>query len=779
MTLITGLKNAYYFVKGVNVDQGQGATITISGFRTEALLTSIRNHWGTSKIGANIFSKVSSHSVVMDEFFLPDLMYILKTMLSSKSSRIARRVVSDILNGLLENTWLKNTATEDFRKRFDYRRLALSSWTPLPHQLEFLRHYEEMSERYSLKGYILGAAAGSGKTGINIFKSLICGSDVSVYIVPKNSVVDVWRDTLNKFFVDQDKAKIWDSLSGKPLTDEYQYYVFHYEQLEQATTFFKKNHIGKKIDVSLDESHNFNEMKSLRTQLFIDFCKLVNAMDVLWSSGTPLKAMGSEVIPILYSIDYLFTKTAAARFKEIFGLSSSRAIDILKHRLGYMTFKIDKSAVVKNEVHTYDVSVKIPNGSDYTLEKVGQDIIKFINERTAHYDKTKKQDYADFFEILDHYEKGLSDNLKGDYAQYRRYLRVLNAGYDPMLHEVEAAFCNGFEKKNIIPNLPSGDKERFRHLKSIYKYVHLKIKGEALGRILGKARMKCNLDMLDGWGKYYAVERGDKTNKFETSIHEIIENAPSKTILFTSYVEVVDKAAKEFSDLGARPLRVYGETNSQLPSILKTFVSDKQANPLIATLKSLSTAVPMVMASDVVFLNTPFRQYEYEQASSRVNRLGQTQVVSLWNVTLDTGSDLNLSTRSSDIMQWSSDQVDAMLGITATKLTDYAALEGDTTDALDAATPIPVDPDVVQPWETEADKLETRWSNLTKPNVSPFTGRVIPILPQDVAEEFEQEQKSASDEVLATANEATASVFRRTANNPTPGTNMAKGRWTW
>lgn len=772
MTLLTGVKNAYYFMKGVSVEQGkEPATVVISGFRTDALLTSIRNHWGTGKIGGNIFKKISSHSVTMDEFFLPDLLYILKTMLSSKSSRIARRVVSDIMNGLLSNTWLKNTVREDFRKRFNYNKLAESTWTPLPHQLEFLRHYEEMSDRYNLRGYILGAAAGSGKTGINIFKSLICGSEVSVYFVPKNSVVDVWRDTLNKFFVDQDNVKIWDSLSGKPLTDEYKYYVFHYEQLEQAMTFFKKNHIGKKIDVSLDESHNFNEMKSLRTQLFIDFCKLVDAMDVLWSSGTPLKAMGAEVMPILWSIDPLFTKSSEGRFKEIFGLSSSRALDILKHRLGYMTFKIDKSSVVKNEVHTYDVKVKIPNGTDYTLEKVGQDILKFINERTAFYDKTKKQDYADFFEILDNYERGLNGNLINDYKEYRKCLKVLNAGYDPLFHEYEAAFCNSYEKKNIIPVLPSGDKDKFRHLKSIYKYVHLKIKGEALGRILGKARMQCNLDMINGWDNYKAVERGDKTNKFDTSIHDIIENAPSKTILFTSYVEVVDRVFSVFTDLGAMPLKVYGDTNNQLPSILKVFTADKNANPLVATLKSLSTAVPMIMASDVVFLNTPFRQYEYEQASSRVNRLGQTQVVSLWNVTLDTGDAPNLSTRSSDIMQWSSDQVDAMLGITATKVSDYA-LEGDTVDMLEASTPIPIEEGEELPWEV----TPRGWSENTQPLPIEKNGFSLPL---DVAEEFDDTTAQVREEVIAAATEATATVYRRKANNPTPGTNLVKGRWTW
>lgn len=765
MDFISGVKSAYYILKGITVEKGKGATIIIAGFRTEALTNSIQNHWGTSKITKHMFRKVQSHYLEMDEFFLPDFLYILKTMLANKQARIARRVVNELMTALLANTWLANTVSENYIKRFNFNKLDELRWTPLKHQLEFLHHYEEMSNRYSLNGYILGAAPGTGKTATCIFKSMICGADIHVYFVPKNSVIDVWRETMTdtqkglSIFKHPEREPVWDSLSGKQLTANYKHYIFHYEQIENALTFFKKNFIGKKIDVNLDESHNFNEMKSARTQMFIDFCKMTKAQDVLWSSGTPLKAMGSEVIPILHTIDSLFTRFAEERFKAIFGLSSSRALDILQHRLGYMTFKVDKSESVKNEVHTYDVKVKIPNGDEFTLEKVGTDMLRFIQERTAFYDKTKKQDYEQYHEILRHYSKNLSGGARADYDLYVRYARTLNAGYDPLIHEVEAAYCNNYEKKNIIPVLGGGDKELFRHLKSIYKYVHLKIKGEALGRVLGKARTKCNVDMLNGWGEYEAVERDNPGNKFKTSIHEIIEEAPSKTILFTSYVEVVDKVFDEFTALGARPLRVYGDTNSQLPSILRTFTTDQKANPLAATLKSLSTAVPMIMASDVVFLNTPFRQYEYEQASSRVNRLGQTKVVSLWNVTLDTDEKPNLSTRSSDIMEWSSSMVDAMLGVNATKVADYTAAIESIEMFNNTATVIPSN-------AAAADEA-----------ISGFPTSVS--LPEDVADEVYEIEKIVGEEVLAAAIESTATILKRESKNPTPGTNLVPGKWTW
>jgi len=46
--------------------------------------------------------------------------------------------------------------------------------------------------------------------------------------------------------------------------------------------------------VILDESHNLNNDVSLRTQFFIDICRKIQAMHVLWMSGTPVKALGFE-----------------------------------------------------------------------------------------------------------------------------------------------------------------------------------------------------------------------------------------------------------------------------------------------------------------------------------------------------------------------------------------------------------------------------------------------------------------------------------------------------
>jgi SNF2 family DNA or RNA helicase len=663
------LDNALSFFTGVEVKNEGPKTIRILGMKTMDFISETTKLWKTSKITGNMFRKVKTRQIDLHPFFAPDMYYVCKRLLSERRTRINRKAVTEILHQLETHTWMKTAFEPTYKPRLNYKALDRFTVPMLAHQTQFLHTYDEMTTRWHLKGYILGAAPGSGKTLTGIALSECLDSDITICIVPKNSVVSVWADTMGWAF--KEKPVFWHSLSGDELKKGYRYYIAHYEQLERLTEFFSgSGFAGKKINILLDESHNLNELKSERTQLFLKLCEITKATDVLWASGTPIKAMGSEVIPVLRTIDPYFDREAEERFRDIYGLSSSRALDILAHRLGYMTFKIDKKEIVGNKVEKFRVDVTLKNGEEYTLAKISDEMSKFVKERLAFYKSNMKM-YLDWYQDgLRFYERTLksSQDIR-EFDEYVRTARLLHTSYDPYVHKQEPIFCNAYEKKNILPALPKELKERFKDARSVYKYVNLKVQGEALGRILGKKRTQCNVDMLDAWKEYYVTD-AQTGEKFETTLIDIIDNSVKKTVVFTSYVEVVDKAAEIFKEAGGFPLKVYGETNNELPQIVSTFERDVRCNPLVATLQSLSTAVPLIMANTVVFLNAPFREHEREQATSRVDRLGQTETVQVFDVFLNTGGEPNISTRSLDIMEWSRKQVEAMLGTAGT-----AALE--------------------------------------------------------------------------------------------------------
>lgn len=414
--------------------------------------------------------------------------------------------------------------------------------------------------------------------------------------------------------------------------------------------------------------HNFNDIKSKRTQNLIHLVReVLNSEHTVLMSGTPIKAMALETVPIMKMLDPLFTPKAEDIYLKIFGKSTIRALDILSHRLGYMSFRVEKKEVMSVEIDRYTIQVPLKNGGDYTLDTIRSKMRKFVEERIKYY-KDNERKYIDDYQLgLAYYEDWLSVHgtpvEKSDFATYKKYIQTIRRGYDAKLMKTESLFCNKFENDNIAPRIPQGPhRQAFRKAKSVYKYVNLTILGEALGSVLGKIRVQCNVDVALAIENVIR-EKNTTKEKVNVSTTDLINNASKKTIFFTSYVEVVKALQEKCIALGFKPLVVYGDTNKDLVNIVKEFDQNKDANPLIATFQSLSTAVPLVMANNVIMLNNPFRPHEYQQAEARAARIGQDSVVDVTDVFLDTKGVPNISTRSKDILDWAAENVAAMLGV--------------------------------------------------------------------------------------------------------------------
>lgn len=663
------------FVGSISVVE-KNNIIEIEGLPADFISKDMLRVWGTGRIPANMFNKLGKSELSFHSFFAPDFVYVLQKLREDRKARVNRRAIDIIVAKMLQFTWMKNTIQEPSSK-LKLQHLNRLTVTLLPHQAEFLNIYDIKTQQYGLNGYLLGAAPGSGKTITGLALGLVTEADVVVAIVPKNAVDRVWDATISTMI--KGDVKLWTSLSGKPLEKGYTHYVFHYEALHLAIDFFGKI-LYINPTVILDECHNFNDIRSQRTIDFITLCKILKTRNVLFASGTPIKAMGGEVIPMMRVLDQFFNPEVEERFKKIFGVSVGRGLDILANRMGFMTFKVDKAHVVGNTVEVYRSELSIPNGKDYTLDVIKQQMQAFVEERMAFYQKNMGSYIATYNHCLDLHEKLAKPKAQQeDFALYKKYAKMFHhQALDPMFASQEALFCNQYEKKNIIPYLPAELKEKFKDAKSVYKYYGLKVQGEALGRILGRQRTQCNIDMVRNTHEMFIT--GGDTNNEQISLFEIIDDAEAKTVIFTSFVEVVDEMYEYLTENGYTPLRVYGTTNKDLPAIVGSFEKNQNFNPLIATFQSLSTAVPLVMANTVVMMNSPFRAHEYEQALSRVDRIGQREIVRCYNVFLNTGKEPNISTRSNDILKWSRDQVAQIMGM---DVADVATLESLEDDAFE------------------------------------------------------------------------------------------------
>lgn len=666
-------------VKVVQTDR----EIIISGFPAETFQRDISKIWKTSRINAHMFTTASRHSLSFPLFFAPDVYYMLDVMTEHRSRWLDVRTLGKIKDLMLTETWLRNTLQEP-PSRLDYGRQALFHYKPLDYQQLFLETYDRLTQQYGLKGYLLGAAAGSGKTYQSLLLAECLKAERILVVCPKNAVDRVWHRELNGLY--KKPPSHWVYAHGKPYRGE-RVAVFHYEALERALELVPQLKSSNTV-VILDESHNLNEISALRTQTFLQLVSEVGAADTLWMSGTPIKALGAESIPLLRSIDPYFTEDVEQRFRKIYGRDGNRGIDILSHRMGLITYKVEKHQLGLDKPVMKKLPVVMPNGKDYTLNAIRKDMQAFIDERFRYYKAREKVDHAFYNECLQIHEATLKDGrLKDALYQYRRDVRqIQDHGGDARFVAEEIKRANQYEKTQILPSLPKEHRDRFKDVKSVVKYLNLKIQGEALGRVLGRKRIQCHVDMIP-----YIDFKG------------VCQSTEKKTVVFTSFVEALEASKLHLEKEGLNPLVVYGKTGNELANTVKLFEKQEDLNPLIATYQSLSTAVPLVMADTMIMINAPFRAYIHEQAISRIHRLGADTQTVVYEAYLDTGAEPNISTRSNDILAWSQAQVEAILGIkspfTIEESGDSLAvsseaydlsLEFRVTDILEDLSPVPI-----------------------------------------------------------------------------------------
>lgn len=640
--------------------------IRVSGIRPTLLIEAIQGVWKSSKVSNNII-KAGSTEFAFHKFLLPDMVYVLETIAKEKYLRVSRRLVIELIEKLKTETWLKSVYVEKHDNIVDFTQLSKFTVQPLPHQRQYMEFYNDVVPKYKLKGHLLSAGVGVGKTLNSLFLMECLKCDTIVCIVPKNSLENVWAKTLSECF--KNPVSFWVSSRMKPLDKGYRYYVTHYENLGNMVEFFKGegSKLGK-VGIILDELHFLNEIKSIRTQKYLELVgpTCLNSQNILAMSGTPIKAMATELIPTLRALDPMFVGKAEEIFLNVFGKSTLRALDIISHRLGFMSYRVDKADVVPLDITRWTIQVPLKNGNEYTLDTVRMKMRDYVRERMEYYRKNEALYHDHYFAGIALYEKWLftsgSNTEKAQYKTYQDYIKTIRKGFDAKMMKVESVYCNAFEKNNILPHLEGDFKKNFKKAKSVYKYVELTILGEALGLVLAKIREQCNIDIALGIEN--AVMSNNATNeKHIVSVSDLINDATKKTIFFTNFVGVVSALEERLKSLGFKPLVVYGDTNKDLPKITKEFAENPDANPLIATFQSLSTAVPLTMANRVVMLNNPWRPHDYVQAESRAARLGQDSPVSVIDVFLDTKGVPNVSTRSKEVLDWASENVAAMLGV--------------------------------------------------------------------------------------------------------------------
>ena len=620
---------------GVTVKE-QGNKINITGIPQTTFMKDIKNQWGTTKL-KNMF-QLQFHFgrgqlMSFHKFFLPDFLYVINQLPNRRTYQLVTELI-------YENTYLKKL-NEPIQENINLTTIQNELQLELKeYQLEFVKNYDRLKQRYSLKGYLLAFDTGVGKTVTAIALMTALNKEKIIVLTP-NNVVYEFAGEINKFC--KTPQKIW--TKEKPISNA-KWFIINYESMPKLLSLkeLKSGNIG----IIIDEIHYFRSANAERVKYAEMIAKYTQSVDILTMSGTPIKQAPAELIPLLKLLDPYFDEEAEQIFKKAFGVNTMQLADIVRHRLGMMMYRKTKEEVLDlPEKHEENIMVKIPNGENYTLKKVQQEVKKFVEERKKYYDQSTKQFEQDYLAGLKYFTSTSQFN-KSDYNKYLNIVEAIKKKKYGSWEEKGRLMkeANFYEKTVILPTLPSELKNRFKKAKSVYKYVDMVMLGEVIGNLLTRLRAAMYSEMFK-----------------HGPIKDIIQKAIKKTIIFTTFTDVVEAAAKSArDDWGMNPSIIYGKTSKDTPAILKEFKQNPNKNPLICTMQTMATGVTVVEANTVIFVGQGFRSVDKKQAYSRVYRIGQTDDVYIYTLILDTGSEPNLSTRLEDIVSWSQQMFDAVVG---------------------------------------------------------------------------------------------------------------------
>jgi SNF2 family DNA or RNA helicase len=525
-----------------------------------------------------------------------------------------------------------------------------------PHQLEFIQKYPVMKAAIGMRGVLLSFDQGLGKTLTSIALSAALGKQCVLIICP-NTLRENWKREIESYLVRYTKnpdlapREIYvHKISKVADIDQANYLIFNQESLDHIMSSIPKNKVDMLI---IDESHNFRNMSGTRTEKIIELLNLLRAdVDVLPMSGTPIKAAPGEIAPMLTLLDPRFDIETGKMFSKIFDVDTDSTSRLIETRFKMLIYRKLKSQVLDLPPKSEGVlSFGVKDYERYRLDNIKS----MVNEKFAEIWAEELPKRSERMEMYIQFIKQYS--RAGDIKTSAYILVVqtglIDSGRDKskkrfitrgVFHELTNRDIDEFPKKYVLPYLDKEQTKEFTKLHTEFINIRTSCMSRSIGAVYPKQRTAMYCEMIE---------------QNVPQIVDRINSATKKTIIFSTMLEVVDRAHTLLDPI-VGSVKIVGGNSGQRFSEIDKFKYSDDIEVLCATSQTLSTGVTLVEANQIIFFGTPWRSADYHQASDRVHRIGQTHPVQIWIASLpDTMP--NLSSRMTDILQWSSQMFGSMI----------------------------------------------------------------------------------------------------------------------
>ena len=613
------------------------------------------------KSGTNLlFVKDTNTSFEFHDFFLLELYYIL-TILKNEEILLAVDiggiVLSDMIELLENETWLAGRFINT-DKLFNLNNITNTmKFKPLPHQIPIFKKYEEIKHLGGLRGGMLDAAPGTGKTYVSLALGELLGYDTVIILAPKNTLYDVWVDSVGESLFKRKQSYVVLTSSSKDVFSNEKYIITNYEHLSKILKDKKLSRKLKKLKPMLivDENHNLNEITSNRTNYLLEFVNYIDFKDILLLTGTPIKMSVKELKPMLSILDDKFIKIKDKFDSFYSNIGNYTKVDLIRYRFNLYKERVNASLDKLGKITVEEYKVAIKNGDEFTLENIDKRMEAYKHKRLLELYDIMDEAKLEF----DVYLERVKEDILKDTLKYPDGIKILNR-YKTLVKTIRKSADKGklfeiydlvneasnIEKRYILPNLKGLDKTRFKELKSIVKYPKLKVLGEALGKILLGSRIRCYKEL---------AESIDYKNLFKLT--------NKKAIVFSNYIDVCKTVIESVKEIGYNPIGIFGDNIDELEHSVKIFNDLKSdINPIVGTYKAMSTGIRLTSANVIILVDTPLRDYILQQALARAHRIGNTEDVLVFLIKLDTGDEFNITDRDLFIVNTSAFNVEMITG---------------------------------------------------------------------------------------------------------------------
>ena len=546
-----------------------------------------------------------------------------------------------IANQIRTKTWVKELDKPVQEVPLNTEKLKNIRYTLKPYQEDFIKMFPTLKNRFHLDGYILSFDQGLGKT-LTAIALAECLNKEQVVIVCPNSLKENWSYEIKEYFYKYEDEKLWKEEvfvhgSNKyQMTNKTKYIIVNLEAIPAVFNIIKKDESSILI---IDEMHNVRNMNGKRTLELIDLKKRLGKTDVLLMSGTPIKALPNEIVPSLMLIDPLFTDEVAKLYNRCFNVDGVGTKDIVNARFGIvMHRKTKKEVLTLPEKNLHTLNFKLKDSDKYLSANVKIDV-NYAFQKLYKVEMDRSADLKrNFIDMIMKYSKAPRKELD----EYMKYLEHPFEQY----HEAYLEKMKNFVLQYVTPNIVHPvDAKNFKEAETAYLRMKERAMGKALGEVMHPRRKEMFIQLYE-------------QNKKE--IIKMIRNATKKTVIFSTLLEVVHYIGNDLEKQGIKNVKIVGGSGDRM-KLIQQFKNDEDTEVLIATSQTLSTGVTLTEANQMFFFGTPWRSADYNQCCDRIYRIGQTTDVNIYNVLLDTGAELNLSTRMNDILNWSDNMFNNMI----------------------------------------------------------------------------------------------------------------------